>query len=75
MKTKQIQEPPVIADALWDKKQTARFLGVSHYLIDRWTSRGNGPRHIKINNHLVRFRPEDVRDFIESQARGGNVAT
>jgi hypothetical protein len=73
MQAQPIQESPAHDEALWTKTETARFAKVSIFLVDRWVAKGNGPRYIKINGHLVRFRPEDVRSFIESQARGGNA--
>ena len=59
---------------LWDKPRLAKFLKVSKPTVDQWVSKGRGgPRHLKIGA-LVRFRPEDVFDYLESCARGGVVA-
>lgn len=68
-RTQQVQANP--NDGLWDKKQTARFFGVSPFLVDRWCSRGGGPRYVKVGP-LVRFRPSDVFEFLESNIRGGS---
>jgi hypothetical protein len=57
---------------LWDKRRTARFLGVSIYTLDKWVAgdRG-GPMHIKLNERLIRFRPDDVYAYLDMCARGG----
>lgn len=53
-----------LLEPLWDKRRLASFLGVSVATVDQWVSRGNGgPRHLKVGA-LVRFRPDDVREFL-----------
>lgn len=63
---------------LWNKRQTAKFLGVSPKTLDYWLSKGRGPRAIKIGNHeraFVRYRSVDVYAYLEScRAVGGGVA-
>jgi len=58
---------------LKDKRYAARFLGVSIYTIDRWVMNGVGPRFIRVGKQ-VRFKPEDLADFVERNASGGAVA-
>ncbi len=47
-----------------DAAQAAQYLGVSIYAIRRWTSEKRIP-HVKLaNGSLVRYRQEDLNDFI-----------
>lgn len=55
-------------DALWTEVQVAAFLGISIKTMAPWRNRGRGPRFIKVG-HLVRYRPADVRAYVEQQAR------
>jgi predicted site-specific integrase-resolvase len=48
------------------KQDAARFLGVTVWTIDRWIMAQKVP-HIKLNNHLVRFRISDLVKFAEKQ--------
>ena len=55
----------VSTENLKTKKELARYLGVSVGTIDRWVStRIGGPAFIKVGNQ-VRFRPEDITEYLE----------
>ena len=56
---------------LWDVSATARFLGVCEATARRLFYKGKLPG-VKIGV-LVRFRPEDVRAFVESAVNGKAV--
>jgi predicted DNA-binding transcriptional regulator AlpA len=61
------------AEPLWDKKQTAKYLGISVKSLDRWIATGSGPRARKVGVQ-VRYVPADVRAFVDScQALGGKL--
>ena len=62
-----------LPEALWDKRATARYLGVSVKTIDRWLSENRGPKGLKVGVQ-VRFRPDDVQIFLESCATVGGGA-
>jgi hypothetical protein len=73
LKPIQILPSTIEADALWDKRRTARFFGVSLGTVDQWTSPRSsklGPKHIKVGA-LVRFRPADLYEFLDSCPSGG----
>lgn len=63
-------EPPE-ADwpALLTEKQAARFLGFSARTLQSWRSRGGGPRYVSVSPRCVRYRPEDLRRWIEERVR------
>lgn len=65
-------------DDLWDKRRTARFLGMSVKQLERWMKAGGGPRAFKFGNEkqsAVRYRPADVYSFLEScRSLGGQKA-
>lgn len=48
------------------KKFAAEFLGVSQWTIDRYVL-DRKLSHVKLNNHLVRFRLSDLIQFAEKQ--------
>jgi predicted DNA-binding transcriptional regulator AlpA len=49
---------PELADMLTNKSNT----------IEGWRIKGIGPKYIKIGR-LVRYRPEDVEEWLEAQSR------
>jgi excisionase family DNA binding protein len=63
-------QPKELESYLKNKAYAAKFLGVSVAKIDRWVMSGAGPRFVKIGRH-VRFRPEDLVDFINKNVHGG----
>jgi predicted DNA-binding transcriptional regulator AlpA len=59
---------------LWDKRRTARYLGVSVQCLNRWRAEGRGPTGRKVGVQ-VRYRPSDVEAWLERCATvGGGVA-
>lgn len=54
---------------LWGIDDVASYLGVPVGTLYQWRSRGYGPIGRKIGKY-VRFKPEDVEDWFESQAAG-----
>lgn len=52
-------------EVLWDKRFVAKFLGISTKTLDRWMSKGRGPRGRKVGVQ-VRFLPVDVHAYLES---------
>jgi len=51
----------------WRKIDVASFCGVGTRTIENWMIHEGLP-HIKIGN-VVRFRPQDVKDFLKSKRR------
>ncbi len=56
-------------DCLWDSKRTAEFLGVSTRTLFTLTSKGELPA-LKIGSQ-VRYRPADVREYVDRQLQKG----
>jgi excisionase family DNA binding protein len=54
---------PVI-EKLWSVDDLASYLGVPRATIYVWSSRGIGPRGIRVGRYL-RFRPADVEAWLE----------
>jgi excisionase family DNA binding protein len=57
-------------EELKNKAFLARYLGVSMGTVNRWVHEGRGPRYVKVGN-LVRYRMEDVREFLDRCPSGG----
>lgn len=47
-------------------EQVHKIYGVMPKTLANWRWRGVGPRFVKIG-HQVRYRPEDLKDFLESR--------
>ena len=56
--------------ALLDEKQLARALNISVASARRWRLLRQGPKFLKIGV-LVRYRPEDVSEWLETRPSGG----
>ncbi|GAA0509284.1 helix-turn-helix domain-containing protein [Saccharopolyspora thermophila] len=54
---------------LWGIQDVADYLGVPVNTLYQWRTRGYGPTGRKIGKYL-RFKPEDVERWFESQAEG-----
>lgn len=48
-------------------KKAASYLGISEAALRLWRSRGEGPRHFKAGEKLVRYRRADLDSWIESR--------
>ncbi len=59
---------------LVNEHQVARSLAVSVASVRRWRLLKAGPKYIKIGA-AVRYKPEDIRSWIESQPAGGSDPT
>ena len=52
-------------NGLQSPQQVADHLGIPLQTLYGWRTKGTAPRAVKVGKHL-RFRPEDVRAWIES---------
>lgn len=59
-----------VAQLLWSKPQVQAALGISQATLDRLTAAGRFPRPVRVGR-LLKWRPEDVREWVNSQAKGG----
>jgi len=48
-------------------QQAARYVGVSEGALRLWRSRGEGPRHFRAGEKLVRYRRVDLDHWVESR--------
>jgi hypothetical protein len=55
-------------DTLLNQSQVARLLGTTTKFMESRRCKGGGVPFIRVGR-LVRYRPSDVRDWIESQRR------
>lgn len=54
---------------LWDASDVARYLNVSLSWVRQRVSANQIP-FVRVGGWMVRFRPDDIRAFSESSARG-----
>jgi excisionase family DNA binding protein len=60
-------KPPMAVEPLWDVKATARYLNTSPSWTYKAVERGDLPA-VRLGS-MLRFRPEDVRDYVTARAR------
>lgn len=53
-------------EALWNENQAAAHMGRAVSSLQKDRLRGNGCPFVKVGR-LVRYRPEDVRDYLASR--------
>jgi predicted DNA-binding transcriptional regulator AlpA len=57
---------------LLDERAVAQLTGMSLGTLRRWRVLNRGPRFIKLSA-AVRYRPEDIRKWLESRPAGGST--
>jgi predicted DNA-binding transcriptional regulator AlpA len=55
-------------DDLMTEEQVAKLLTVSVSTVKRLRVSGEGPRHIRISTRVVRYRRQDVLDWMRQRA-------
>jgi predicted DNA-binding transcriptional regulator AlpA len=60
-------------EPLWTEEQCAQHRGCSKSSLQKERVRGDGPPFVKIGR-MVRYRPEDVREWIARQIVGSTSA-
>jgi len=68
------RENVAVKQSLVTEHDVAEMLNVSVGTVRRWRLFDRGPRFLKIGAS-VRYRPEDVSDFLESRPTGGGNNT
>ena len=61
-------KPDYGIEALLTPTQAAEVLGVQKQTLAKWRCYGDGPKFIHVGR-LCRYRPEDVREWIEENQR------
>lgn len=51
-------------EALLKQRQAADLIGVSERTLECWRSRGSGPPFVKISRRAVRYRREDIDQWV-----------
>jgi predicted DNA-binding transcriptional regulator AlpA len=49
--------------------QAAERLGVPPSVLERWRGSGEGPAYIKLSGKVVRYRQEDLDEFVVAHRR------
>jgi excisionase family DNA binding protein len=56
-------------ERLLSVKDVAQLMGVDERTIRRWVTAGRLPAPLQVGPNTVRFRPEDIEQFMERQRR------
>ena len=51
-------------ESLFTSREAAQYLGLAKITLDIWRSKGKPPAYIKIGNRAIRYRRQDLDDFI-----------
>lgn len=49
--------------------EAAAYLNLTRRALQAWRYQGRGPRYVKISARAIRYRPEDLNDWIETRLR------
>lgn len=49
---------------LWTPEELAEYLGVTMHCVYAWSSRGGGPKVVRVGARL-RYRPDDVEAWLD----------
>ena len=49
-----------------DENEVSELTGIAVSTLQKWRMRGEGPRYAKLGARLVRYRREDIEDFIRA---------
>ena len=55
------------ADVLLTEAEAAEFLQVSPRTLQGWRYNGGGPRFVRISRRIIRYRRQDLLDWIEKR--------
>ncbi|MDA5193883.1 helix-turn-helix transcriptional regulator [Govanella unica] len=55
------------AHRLLNEKEAAILLGFTIRALQNWRVRGGGPRFVKVSARSVRYRPDDLQQWIEDR--------
>lgn len=61
--------PDLLPEPLLTEAEVARYLNINVRTVQNWRLRGGGPTFIKINNRAVRYRPGDIKAYVDAQER------
>jgi predicted DNA-binding transcriptional regulator AlpA len=67
--TNEIEKNPAFEHevALISEGNAAKYLGLSPRTLGEWRRNKKGPKYIRINSWLIRYKKSDLDDFIETQ--------
>ena len=54
-------------EILISRKALAQQLGLTRDTLRRWAKIGHGPTPVKLSRGCIRYRPDEVREFLESR--------
>ena len=55
------------SEALVSRTELARQLGITRDTLARWAKIGHGPKPVKLSRGCIRYRPSEVREFLDSR--------
>jgi hypothetical protein len=55
----------------YNTQETAEFLGVTPITLERYRRAGTGPRYLRLQQNVVRYRLKDIIEYQELHAVSG----
>ena len=56
-------------DRLLTQPEAAKLLRLSENTLRQWRARGRGPRFVRLSNRAIRYRNEDLEDFVDERIK------
>lgn len=63
-----------IPDRLLTPREVAAMLGISDKTLERWRGTGEGPLFVRLSGKCVRYRREDVEEFVTTRIATSTAA-
>jgi hypothetical protein len=67
--------PEVVRRALWEPADTAAHIKIAEKTLTQWRWQRIGPPWLKLAGGRIRYRPEDVEQWLNEQAQDGAGGT
>ena len=65
-KKKEVAENPY----LLTEEEAARYLGISKFTLAAWRKAGTGPPSVRMSWTVIRYRPQDLEQYIDDRLKG-----
>ena len=67
-------DAPRPAADLMTPAEAAAQLRVTHKVLERWRSTGEGPTFVKLSSKTIRYRIDDIEAFVTGRVRASTAA-
>lgn len=69
METQENNQLSLAQNKFMNEKETALMLGFSQRTLQNWRHSGQGPKYLRVNRRVIRYRLSDVQSWVDSRIR------